>query len=166
MLFRSTLVCTEEGSACVPLAQTTFPSDLLKLNSFPGLNVLFGDCDLSWLVEAPAVVAEELGDAPAGATAGSFLASGAFKNFKNPGSLASPPVGDCAGDLDAPDENLPCSGMICLSFMTFWLPRRELGLLGLSPDLPPVDLSWWWGWAESDLGKSGSWLLASAWSSA
>lgn len=127
-------------AGCVPLAQTTVPSDLLKLNSFPGLNVLFGDCDLS-CPPGGAEVTINPGAAP-GATAGSFLTSGDFKNFRNPGSLASPPVGDWAGEREVPEENFPWRGIICFSFITLLFPRRELGLLGLSPDLPAVVLSW------------------------
>lgn len=147
----------------VPLMLTTVPSDLLKLNSFPGLNVLFGDCDLSWPLGGAAEVAVNPAVAPT-ATAGSFFISGDFRNFRNPGSFASPPVGDWAGERDVLEENFPCRGMICFSFITLLFPSRELGLFGLSPGLPPVDLSWWCWW-PSDLWQSLSWR-ASACSSA
>lgn len=126
---------------CVPFAHTTVPSDLLKLNSFPGLNVLLGDCDLSWPLGGTEEVTVDPGVAPT-ATAGSFFTSGDFRNFRNPGSFASPPVGDWAGEREVPEENFPCSGMICFSFITLLFPSRELGLLGLSPGLPPGVLSW------------------------
>lgn len=157
VLFGCGLAACEEVSpgldGCVPFAHTTVPSDLLKLNSFPGLNVLLGDWDLSWL---PGATAEEATVDPVvapTANAGSFFTSGDFRNlkFRNPGSLASPPVGDWAGERDVPEENFPWSGMICFSFITLLLPSRELGLLGLSPGLPPGALSWWCWWCASAL---------------
>jgi len=136
------------ASGCVPFTHTTVPSDLLKLNSFPGLNVRLGDCDLSWPPGGTAEVTDEPGT-PADTT-GSFFPSGDFRNFRNPGSFASPPVGDWAGERELPEENFPCRGMICFSFMTLLFPSRELGLFGLSPALPGGALSWWcWCWASA-----------------
>lgn len=128
------------GLCWVPFTQTTVPSDLLKLNNFPGLNVLLGDCDRSWPLGGADEVTEDGGDDTTDA-AGSFFTSGDLRNLRNPGSLASPPVGDCAGERDVPEENFPCRGMICFSFITLLLPSNELGLLGLSPSLPLEALS-------------------------
>lgn len=133
------LACALAGLCWVPFTQTTVPSDLLKLNNFPGLNVLLGDCDLSWPLEG----ADEATEDGVVDAADSFFTSGDLRNLRNPGSLASPPVGDCAGERDVPEENFPCRGMICFSFITLLLPSSELGLLGLSPSLPPEALSWW-----------------------
>lgn len=134
------LACELAGLCWVPFTQTTVPSDLLKLNNFPGLNVLLGDCDLSWPLEGADEVTED-GVVVTVDAAGSFFISGDLRNLRNPGSLASPPVGDCAGERDVPEENFPCRGMICFSFITLLLPSSELGLLGLSPSLPPEALS-------------------------
>lgn len=151
LVFKSALLGVFAGCAtvCVPFTHTTVPSDLLKLNSFPGLNVLLGDCDLSWPLGGTEEVTVDPGVAPT-ATAGSFFTSGDFKNLRNPGSFASPPVGDCAGEREVPEENFPWRGMICFSFITLLFPSKELGLLGLSPGLPPGALSWWcWCWESA-----------------
>lgn len=118
-----------EAVAAVPLPPA--PSDLPKLKSLPGLNGLVGD----WTFSVPV----------------SRFVSGDFRNLKlrKPGSLFSLPVGDW-GDLAAvvppapPERNLPCKGMICFSFITLLVARRELGRLGLSvpcdaaPELFPL----------------------------
>ena len=88
---------------------------------------------------------------------GSRRVSGDLRNLKlrKAGRRVSLPVGDWAGvgrvvrlgpvpageEDEAPDDrNLPCSGMICFSFMTLLCASRDPGRLGRSGPWPPAPL--------------------------
>lgn len=97
------------AAAAAPFTHAAPPSDLPKLKSFPGLKALLGDCERSRELlpdddevdededvdEDDAAVLAAACAAPKTA-APSFLFSGDLRNLKlrNPGSLASLPVGD------------------------------------------------------------------------